>query len=86
MYILPELGVLIVGQRCRSNQEAAGAALSLVEGRDFGNSGRKKTVERSYLAAQEFYEILVVLFLRKAFSKLQLRVGDVSVLRVQYGG
>ncbi len=59
--------------------------MSFVEGRDFGNSGRKKMVERSYLAAQEFYEILVVLFLRKAFSKLQLRVGDVSAFGVSPG-
>lgn len=75
LYILPELGVLFVGQRCRGNQEAAGAALSFVEGRDFGNSGRKKMIERSYLAVQEFYEILVVLFLRQSLCKLKLRVG-----------
>ena len=85
LYILPELGVLFVGQRCRGNQEAAGAALSFVEGRDFGNSGRKKMIERSYLAAQEFYEILVVLFLRQSLCKLKLRVGDVRAFCVSLG-
>ena len=78
LYVAPEFCVLFVWQGCRCNKETAGAALSFVEGGDLGTSGRKKTFDCSYLATQNLYQILIVLFLSKLSGELELRVGDVG--------